>query len=67
MLGGTSMPPDAPLEFVLSGSVGQVSMDGEAKVVDLETLQTVPVNTEVSLKSIQQISPTQFNLFYLIL
>ena len=47
--GGATMPPGAPIEYVLSGSVGQISMGTEGKVVDLDTLETVPIGTEVNI------------------
>ena len=46
--GGSVIPPTASREIVTSGTVGQVEPDGEMKIVDLKTLETVPVNVEVS-------------------
>ena len=47
--GATSIPHDAPREIVRSGTVGKVSPDTEVKIVDINTLETVTVNTEVCL------------------
>ena len=52
--GGATMPPGAPIEYVLSGSVGQISMGTEGKVVDLDTLETVPIGTEVTISNFKE-------------
>ena len=43
----TSMMPGTPKEIILTGSVGQVSINHQVKIVDMDTLETVPINTEV--------------------
>ena len=46
--GGVTMtPPNATQEVILTGTVGVVEPGSEAKVVDLKTFETLPVNVEV--------------------
>ena len=45
--GATSVPYFTPREVILSGTVGKVTSDNEVKIVDVDTLETLPVNCEV--------------------